>query len=239
MKMKRPVIGLIPLYDEKKNSYWMLPEYMTGLEEAGAIPVMLPMTQDRAVVEQLADQLDGILLTGGHDVDPALYGEETIPECGTPYPPRDTMERMMAESCLKKDLPMFGICRGLQFLNAVLGGTLYQDLPVQRPDAAGHQMTPPYDRAVHHVTVERDSPLYEILNKEKLAVNSYHHQAIKTMASDLKAMAVADDGLIEAVYHPGQTFAMAVQWHPEFFYKADGDCRKLLEAFVQACLEEK
>lgn len=233
--MKRPVIGLIPLYDEKKASYWMLPEYMTGLEAAGAIPVMLPLTAEQELIDQLVGQLDGVLLTGGHDVDPTLYGEERITECGDPCPQRDRMETMVVEACLKADLPMFGICRGLQLLNAVSGGTLYQDLPTQRPDASGHQMTPPYDRAVHEVMVKKESPLYRILQKERLAVNSYHHQAIKILAPVLEEMAVSDDGLIEAVYHPGQTFAVAVQWHPEFFYQADEDCRKLFEAFVAAC----
>lgn len=233
--MKRPMIGVIPLYDEKKESYWMLPGYMTGLEAAGAVPVMLPLTGNREVILQLMKQLDGLLLTGGHDIDPGIYGETPLPECGTLCRERDRMETIAAEACLNADKPLFGICRGLQLLNALLGGTLYQDIPTQKPGAVSHQMTPPYNRPVHPVSVEPETLLYQILGKEELAVNSYHHQGIKTLAPPLRAMAAAADGLIEAVYHPDKTFAAAVQWHPEFSWQTDGDSRKLFAAFVSAC----
>jgi len=229
------MIGVIPLYDEKKESYWMLPGYMTGLEAAGAIPVMLPLTGNQEVLLPLMEQLDGLLLTGGHDIDPGLYGETPRPECGTRCPERDRMETIAAEACLNADKPLFGICRGLQFLNVLLGGTLYQDIPTQKPGKVSHQMTPPYNRAVHSVSVEPKTLLYEISGKEELAVNSYHHQGIKTLAPPLRAMAAAKDGLIEAAYHPEKTFVAAVQWHPEFSWQTDGDSLKLLTAFVLAC----
>lgn len=233
--MKRPLIGVIPLYDEKKESYWMLPGYMTGLEAAGALPVMLPLTDNQEVIRPLMEQLDGLLLTGGHDINPGLYGEAALPVSGTLCPERDRMETILVDACLQADKPLFGICRGLQILNALLGGTLYQDIPSQKPGNIGHQMTPPYDRTVHGVSVTPHTLLSEITGKDKLAVNSYHHQGIKTLAPALRAMATAEDGLIEAVYHPGKTFAAAVQWHPEFCWQTDEDSRKLFAAFVRAC----
>lgn len=231
----RPVIGLVPLYDDEKDSYWMLPGYMKGLEEAGAVAVMMPLTEDAGVIAPLVDMLDGFVLTGGHDVNPALYGEEPIEECGLFCTPRDKMEHMLLAAALEADKPVFGICRGLQFLNVFLGGSLYQDLPAQHPDGLDHHMTPPYDVPAHEVAVEKDSRLYELLGKEKLEVNSYHHQAVKRLAPGLKAMAFATDGLVEAVEMPGKRFVAATQWHPEFSYRVNDSSRKLFEAFVEAC----
>ena len=130
---KRPLIGLVPLYDEFKDSYWMLPGYMIALEEAGAIPVMMPLTAEEGAVSQLAEQLDGFVLTGGPDVYPAVYGEEKREVCGTLCQQRDQMEKLLLQEALKLDKPVFGICRGLQFLNGYLGGTLYQDLETEYP----------------------------------------------------------------------------------------------------------
>lgn len=233
--MKKPVIGLVALYDEKKESYWMLPGYMDGLLAAGAVPVMLPLTDDRDTICQLVEELDGVLLTGGHDVNPCLYGEEPTETCGILCEGRDRMETVLLQEALKADKPVFGICRGLQFLNVHLGGSLYQDLPSSRSGGEAHQMEPPYDVPVHQVTVEPGSPLYEILGRESLPVNSYHHQAVKKLAPGLRAMAYASDGLLEAAYMPERSFVMAVQWHPEFSYRTDENSRKLFQAFVEAC----
>lgn len=233
--MKKPMIGLVALYDENKESYWMLPGYMTGLLEAGAVPVMMPLTDDRETICQLADGLDGFVLTGGHDVNPRLYGEEPAQACGILCEERDRMETVLLREALKADKPVFGICRGLQFLNVHLGGTLYQDLPSSWPGGEEHHMEPPYDVPVHEVTVEAGSPLHTILGRGSLPVNSYHHQAVKKLAPGLRAMAYASDGLVEAAYMPERSFVMAVQWHPEFSHRTDENSRKLFQAFVEAC----
>ena len=155
----KKVIGLIPLYDEEKESYWMLPGYMKVIERCGALPVMLPLTEDTEELEQCLGMCDGLLLTGGHDVDPAVYGEEAIPECGQCCHARDVMEAYLLKRAVEKDLPVFGICRGIQFMNASLGGTLYQDLDTQHPTETEHHMTPPYERGVHTITVKEGSLL--------------------------------------------------------------------------------
>ncbi|MDM8182760.1 gamma-glutamyl-gamma-aminobutyrate hydrolase family protein [Enterococcus cecorum] len=234
----RPLIGLIPLYDEKLESIWMLPEYQKLIEQAGGIPVVLPLTTDEETLIQLCEQLDGLLLTGGHDVNPALYGEEKRPECQVLCEIRDKMEISLIKLFLKTDKPIFGICRGLQILNVYFGGSLYQDIPTQFATDLVHSMPKPYDQGIHQVTLYADTPLYELLQTGELSVNSRHHQAIKDLAPDLVAMAQATDGLIEAVYHPDYLFVWAVQWHPEHMYQSTVS-KQLAQKFIQACRDRE
>lgn len=231
----KPRIGLIPLYDDQRESYWMLPGYMKMLEGSGALPLMLPLTEDTEELSECLSLCDGLLLTGGHDVDPELYKSPRHPQCGQTCSSRDQMEQWLIQHALLCDKPIFGICRGIQLINAVLGGTLYQDLQTDHPSAINHCMTPPYDRPVHPVEILRDTPLSQIIPQPELGVNSYHHQAIHTLAPALRPMAQSPDGLIEAVYMPTQTFVMAVQWHPEFFYPGDTASDAIIGAFVRAC----
>lgn len=232
----RPVIGLIPLYDDEKDSLWMLPGYMEVLKLCGALPIMLPLTTDEAQLKQLAGLCDGLLLTGGHDVSPEVYGQEEIQKgiCGC-CKRRDDMEIRLLHMFLQEDKPVFGICRGIQFMNAALGGTLYQDLPTQYKSNIEHHMEPPYDREAHKVRILKDTQLYDILKKEEISVNSYHHQAIKDLAKGVLAMALAPDGLVEAIQVLDKKYALAVQWHPEFSYKADNNAVVLIQSFVDAC----
>ena len=232
--MQKPLIGVTPLFDRGRDSYWMLPGYFHALEQAGAVPVMLPLSDDEAALSRLVDALDGFLIAGGQDVSPAVYGEEQKPTCAETCPERDAMETVLLRLLWDADKPVFGICRGLQILNAHLGGTLYQDLKSEHPSDTNHRMAAPYDRAEHPVTLLRDAPLYTLLNAGEIGVNSCHHQAIKTLAPVLQPMAIAPDGLIEAVYAPEKRFVRAVQWHPEFFFKKDENSRKLFAAFVNA-----
>ena len=235
--MKKPLVGVVPLVDEGRESYWMLPGYFEGLRNAGALPVMLPLTAEKEELEQLVETMDGFLLTGGHDVDPALYGEKPLPQCGQPCTQRDEMESQLVKMALAKDKPMLGICRGIQFLNAVLGGTLYQDLPTQRPSELRHQQTPPYDQPIHSVDLVPGQPLAELLGTSELAVNSYHQQGEKDLAPGLEIMARAKDGLVEGIRVPDKKFVWAVQWHPEFSWKTQEASRKIFSAFVKAMEE--
>lgn len=232
--MNRPRIGVIPLVDRERESYWMLPGYLEGVLEAGGLPAMLPLTADRSMLEQIAGEWDGFLFTGGQDVSPAVYGQQALPVCGECSPLRDDMERGLLSLALERDKPVFGICRGIQLINAALGGTLYQDLPTQAPSDVEHHQSPPYDRPVHQVELVEDTPLYALLNKRVLSVNSYHHQAVRDLAPGLRAMAYSADGLVEAVYAPGKKYLWAVQWHPEFSFRRDSDSKKLFQSFVDA-----
>lgn len=234
--MNKPVIGIVPLVDKERESLWMLPGYMLGVQEAGGLPVMLPLAEKAADVRALVGMCGGLLFTGGHDVSPAVYGEKTLPLCGELCPERDRMEGPLLKEALAQGKAVLGICRGLQFINAALGGTLYQDLPVQRPSDVPHHMDPPYDRAAHLVSLPEGSPLARVLDAREIGVNSCHHQGVRDLSPRLRTMAEAPDGLVEAVWMPGARFVWAVQWHPEFS-RFDGASRKIFEAFVAGCCE--
>ena len=233
--MNVPVIGVVPLFDFAKNSVWMIPGYIDGLDEAGAAPVILPYTCGERALARAYSACDGILFTGGQDVNPALYKEQKLPVCGECCSVRDVMEKYLLERCLQDDKPAFGICRGLQFFNVALGGTLWQDLPSQRPGSVLHEMNPPYSKPAHAVGFPKESPFRELLEKDGARVNSRHHQAIKEVSPRLKISAVSEDGLAEGVYLPGARFLSAVQWHPELDFMVNEDSRLLFSAFVKAC----
>jgi putative glutamine amidotransferase len=233
--MGRPFIGVLPLYDDDKESYWMLPGYMKGIEDAGGIPFMLPLTTNAEAIAQIADRFDGFLFTGGHDIHPKMYGEDVEEVCGDICVERDVMENALFKLAVKLDKPALGICRGLQLFNVSLGGTLYQDLPTYFKSEVVHKQNPPYTEPVHKVYVEKETPLYSMVGAEVLHVNSYHHQGIKTLSDQLVPAARAEDGLVEAVIMPDKTFIAAVQWHPEFNYKKDVHNYRLFEAFVKSC----
>ena len=232
--MKRPVIGLVPLVDYTKESVWMLPGYMEGVMNAGGVPVMLPLTDRPEDIERIIDMCDGFIFTGGQDVTPSEYGEEILPVCGECCPERDRMERALLTAALRADKAVLGICRGIQLINAVLGGTLYQDIPTQRPSGVIHHQERPYDAPSHEVSMVPGSPIARLLGSDRTAVNSCHHQGVKTLADGLRVMATAPDGLVEAVYMPEKSFVWAVQWHPEFSHKVNGDSVKIFEAFVHS-----
>ncbi|KAB7790492.1 gamma-glutamyl-gamma-aminobutyrate hydrolase family protein [Bifidobacterium leontopitheci] len=250
---RKPLIGVTPLWDDKLESLWMLPGYFDGITEAGGIPVMLPLTDDEASIEQLVGSLDGVLVAGGHDMGPDLYGEEPGPKTVELCPARDRMEMRLIPAALRHDKPLLGICRGIQSLNVALGGTLWQDLPSQHPGDVEHHGKPPYDEPVHTVRVEPNSPLAAALwpdgdgderfdrfhpAADTLAVNSFHHQAIRLLGDGLKPMAIAPDGIVEAVYAPDRRFVWAVQWHPEFAHKVDANQRAIFSAFVEAAANQ-
>ena len=231
----KPVIGVTPLYDEQKESIWMLPGYMDVLLACGALPLILPFSTDKQNLDKLLSLCDGFLFTGGQDIAPALYGEEKLSSCGAIYAERDRLDAALFRMAYAADRPILGICRGIQLFNTLLGGTLYQDIPSQLPTALTHRMHPPYDVPCHSVTLLSNTPLYTLFQADEIAVNSYHHQAIKQLAPPLRAMAVAPDGLVEAVYQPDKYFLQAVQWHPELSWQVDARQYQLMSSFVAAC----
>ena len=235
---KKPLIGVVPLVDYGRESLWMLPGYFDAVIEAGGVPVMLPLTDDRDALARTLDAVDGLIVTGGQDVDPARYGEkdpELAALCGELCPERDAMEALLVTDALERDLPLLGICRGLQALNVIFGGTLWQDLPKQRPSEVEHHGKAPYENPVHTVSVLPGTPLAECVGAGELPVNSFHHQALRDVAPGLEVMATAPDGVVEAVWRPASRFCWAVQWHPEFSHAVDEPSRKIFSAFVGAC----
>ena len=230
----RKIVGLIPLYDDERESYWMIPGYMKMLEAWDAIPLMLPLIDNHDELDYFVETCGGFVLTGGHDVAPELYNAVRQPYCGTSCKLRDEMERYILKKSVELDKPVLGICRGVQFMNACFGGTLYQDLDKEFNSSIDHHMTPPYDRAVHEVNIRRDSLLYSILGKEKIGVNSYHHQAVKDLSPEFANSAISEDGIVEGIEMPSKRFIVGVQWHPELTYLRDENSQKLIKAFVDA-----
>lgn len=234
--MSKPIIGVFPLWDEEKDSIWMLPGYMDGIRQAGGLPMILPLTTDTPELEQICEMVDGFLFTGGQDIFPGRYGQDTIPACEEICAARDIMEEFIfSRAVLEMDKPAFGICRGIQLFNVLLGGSLYQDLPSQFTGVKPLCHSQPYILPAHNIVPDTGSPLHSLLEKDALAVNSAHHQGIYELSQKLSCMARADDGLIEAVYMPGKKFVWAVQWHPECRLHEESS-RKLFAAFTEACV---
>jgi putative glutamine amidotransferase len=200
-------------------------DYVLGVAQAGGAPVVLPPVPGVAVGALLGG-IDGLLLSGGSDLDPGYYGERPSAELGPTLPERDAFEVALLEGALERGLPVFGICRGLQVANVVLGGSLYQDLPTQLHDGsiAHRQVTPKWQWS-HEVEVDGGSAVAGILGTDGLRVNSYHHQGIKVLADGLVASARSTDGVVEAVEYRdlSEAWIVGVQWHAEAMRDAAGD----------------
>lgn len=235
-KNQKPLIGVLPLFDGNYQNIWMFPGYTDAIIESGGIPLVLNLLDDSNDIDRLVDQFDGFLFTGGQDIHPSEYGQIALPFLKEFYPPRDFMEKKLLESIIIRDKPVLGVCRGMQLINTVLGGELFQDIPEQMVSEIKvlHQQQGQYKFPVHPVHVKKNSLLYEVLEEERLMVNSMHHQGISILSSRLLANAFSDDGLVEAVAIPELSFGLAVQWHPEFLWQNSNLHLRLFQAFVAA-----
>jgi putative glutamine amidotransferase len=211
--------------------------YIDALARAGAVPLLLPQLLDRVMLRAMYERVDGILLPGGEDIDPARYGEPLHERCGAITSDRDEMELTLAQWAVAERKPLLAICRGIQVLNVALGGTLFQDIKAQVPGALNHTWYPDYprDRLSHQVEVIPQTDLARIVGDVALPVNSLHHQAIKDLACGLVVTARAPDQIIEAVEADGHPFALGVQWHPEELAACDERAQGLFNALVTAC----
>ncbi|MBL8696949.1 MAG: gamma-glutamyl-gamma-aminobutyrate hydrolase family protein [Alphaproteobacteria bacterium] len=234
--MKRPLIGLT-LDSEPAGGWSKLPwyalrqNYCAAVEAAGGLPVCLP--HDPANAEAYLDTLAAIVVTGGaFDVDPALFGAASRHASVRTKDRRTAFEAALVTGALARDLPILGICGGEQLLNVVLGGTLVQHIPEEIPGALAHEQPNPRTEPGHDVRVTPGTLLHRIVRSETLAVNSAHHQAVKTTGPGIVVNAVAPDGVIEGIEDPRRRFCLGVEWHPE--YAIDPGDRRIFDALVGA-----
>jgi len=228
-----PLIGLTAQYrynDSRRmpaRQWGVLEPYLRAVRAAGGVPVILPpMEEDR--LEKALSRLDGVVLTGGGDMDPSLFGEEPVPELGEVCTERDSQELFVARYAAERGLPLLGVCRGMQVAAVALGGTLYQDLARAGFRDIKHYQDSAPPALAHSVRTTRKSVLSELFG-ERFRVNSYHHQAVKDLPSGLVPLAEAPDGVVEAAALEGHPFYLLVQWHPELLPQHWGLFEKLVD----------
>lgn len=237
----QPLIALIATRQThlKRAPTYEIPQaYLDAILTAGGLPILLPTSLPITTLPELVNRFDGFVLSGGGDVDPALYGGHLNATVHSIDPERDAFECALIPLVLEADKPLLAICRGAQILNVALGGSLYEDIPSALPAALRHDWYPdiPRDYLAHTVEIEPGSRLAEILGTRKLRTNSLHHQAIRQPAPGLEVVARAEDDVIEAVELPGKCFAIGVQWHPECLPEEPA-MQRLFSEFVKVARE--
>lgn len=231
----KPIIG-ITSHIEQESKYILNKSYINSVQQAGGIPLIVPAGIEDDVTE-LVQQLDGLLLSGGGDIDPTLFGEEPHPELGEVSPLRDSVEMLLIREMLAENKPILGICRGVQILNIAMGGNMYQDIYAQQDKVLlQHSQIATRSHRSHFVQVENNTILHSIAQAERIKVNSFHHQAVKDVPEPLIISGIASDGVIEAIESKGHHFVVGVQWHPEELVESEDSVSiRLFEKFVQAC----
>lgn len=189
--------------------------YLEAVERVNATPLLITPAHGQASIAELLEMCDGLMLTGGEDVDPSRYGQRPHPKLETVNHARDEMELEALRIALDMEMPVLAICRGLQLLNVHFGGTLFQDLPSQRPGGVIHEQTAPINERWHGARVEKGSRVEQLFQAETFQINSFHHQGIDRLGEGLRAVGWADDGLVEAVEAADHRWVIGVQWHPE------------------------
>lgn len=220
------------------HSVVMNERYYNAVAEASGVPWLIPLMEDEATLREIYERLDGLLLPGGIDVDPALYGEAPHPKLGRLDMDRDRVEILLTRWAVEDKKPVLGLCRGLQVINVALGGTLYQDIEDQIPEAIKHDYYPTrgFERShlAHDVVLAEGSRLRFTTETERVRVNSMHHQAVKVLAPSLIASAVAPDGIVEAAEAADDHFLVGVQWHPECFDMSVPTTQHVFQEFIDA-----
>ncbi|ETI69097.1 gamma-glutamyl-gamma-aminobutyrate hydrolase family protein [Neobacillus vireti] len=233
---KKPIIGITGAYiNHNKNmeGVYVHHDYHRSIAANDGIPIILPFINPDVSLETLPI-CDGIILSGGEDVDPKFFNQEPHPQLGQVILERDLVELTIVEYAIMNKIPLLAICRGIQILNVALGGTLIQDIPSQVKDSIQHTQKIERYRDSHWVTISKDSKLFQIVGSERIRVNSLHHQSIETVATDLRIVAQSSDGIIEAVeYINPAAFMIGVQWHPESMASSNQSMNNLFAEFIK------
>lgn len=222
----KPKIAITTQYDAQTGFYRIQPFYSLAIEKFGGIPVFLPFLEKREEITGIADDFDGLILSGGGHVDPFLYSETPIDTEGNIEHSRDIFETGLVREFAKRDKPILGICRGCQLIAVANGGKLFQK-------AENHVQTADKHLPSHSVMITKDSMLYDILKADKIFVNSFHTQTVKEPGK-LKICGISDDGKIESIFDPDKKFILGVQWHPERMYQTDEHAKRIFGAFIES-----
>jgi putative glutamine amidotransferase len=241
----RPLIGITcsrvvgggwGLYSQGDWMDYTFDEYSQAIRYGGGAPVLIPVAQNQETIQAILDRLDGLLLSGGPDINPKFYNQQPLAGLGEIDEDLDRMELEVARMAFQRDLPILAICRGIQVLNVATGGTLYQDIQSQIRESINHTQKADKSINTHSIRIEGKTLLHHILRRNEIWVNGKHHQAIKDLALGFIISALASDGVIEAIEHPSKKFVLGVQWHPEGTWKEDPYSKKLFHAFIQAAI---
>lgn len=243
--MKKPVIGIAGnilimeggMFPGIQKDY-VNRDYVKSICQAGGVPIIMPSTDEEETVRAQVLVLDGLLLSGGWDMEPQLYGEEPMWQQGFTMPEVDRFYLNVIKAAIEMGKPVFGICKGIQAINVAFGGTLYQDIPTQLQNTVKHNQSAPRECGTHSVNIIKDSFLGECL-PPLIQINSFHHQSIKKLASGFRVVAQASDGVIEGVERLEGSFVAAVQWHPEMMASHGNlEMMGLFEHFIKKVREQ-
>lgn len=219
------------MFNYKLNRNMLGDDYVTAVVEGGGIPLIIPSNIRVENIPELISKIDGLLLSGGDDVNPLIYGEEPHPNLGDVDPLRDVLEIHLVKTAIEKKKPILGICRGLQVLNIALGGTVIQDIFSQKEKVIGHRQKGPRYYLSHQVYIEKNTLLADVIGKEELLVNSFHHQCIGVLGDNLLINCKSSDGIIEGIESKCGNI-LAVQWHPENLWRYTDENIKLFKWLV-------
>ena len=231
-----PIIALSPNWNQEKQSPCIPYEYETAVMHSGGTPIVLPLTDSEDTARDALAVADALLLSGGVDICPSLYGQQTLPCCGEVQPARDRLEMMLMKLALERHMPILAICRGMQLVNVFYGGTLYQDIAEQSGSTLSHPRHDAPTSLVHDVTVVLDTLLRSALEVDRLSVNSRHHQAVRELGKGLRITAAAPDGIPEAMELAEPYPMICVQWHPENIEEKYPLQKRFFEWLMRICI---
>lgn len=238
--MKKPIIGIVAnvmtidhgLTIGAERAY-LNQDYINAVLKVGGIPIILPVVDDLTIIEEQISFCDGIIISGGQDIHPKFYGENQHKKLGEVDSDVDRYQLELAQIAIFKDMPLLGICRGMQLINVASGGTLYQDLSEKSDDILKHLQSGKRYDICHNIRIEEGSILYAVFGSST-KVNSYHHQAVKDLGEGLSITAVADDGIVEGIEMKGKKFVVGVQWHPEMMIAGGSEMEGFFKRFVES-----